>query len=138
MHPEILSGSCLCGAIRYEIHGQLGPIVHCHCSMCRKAQGSAFGTISPIPAASFVLLTGDGALKAYRSSPDKERVFCSHCGSPLFSRRKSLPGTLRLRVGTLDDPLSQRPTAHIFTGSKASWHEITDALPQHAELEPDR
>lgn len=138
MHTDILTGSCLCGEVRYEIHGPLGPIVHCHCSMCRKAQGSAFGTISPVPAASFVLLKGEHALKGYGSSPDKERIFCRHCGSPLFSRRKSAPGTIRLRVGTLDDPLPHRPAAHIFTASKASWHEITDELPQYPQLEPGR
>ena len=44
----MLHGSCLCGAIRYEIDGPLGAAGHCHCTMCRKAHGAAFGTYSRV------------------------------------------------------------------------------------------
>ena len=38
----MLKGSCLCNAIQYEIEGELGPTMMCHCSKCRKANGSAY------------------------------------------------------------------------------------------------
>src|SRR5512146_3250228 len=108
----MLKGSCLCGAVRYELDGELGPISCCHCSMCRKAQGSAFATNAPVDAARFRITEGAASLRAYRSSPEKERVFCATCGSPLYSRHDARPEVVRIRVGTLDGPIAARPTAH--------------------------
>jgi hypothetical protein len=133
----MLEGGCLCGAVRYRIEGALGPIVCCHCGMCRKAQGSAFAANAPVPAAAFRIVQGQGALRAYRSSPGKERVFCGTCGSPIFSRRDGADD-VRIRVGTLDGPVDGRPTAHIHVASKASWWEIHDDLPRHPGFEPGR
>jgi hypothetical protein len=131
-------GSCLCGAIRYEVRGDLGPIVCCHCSSCRKAQGTAFATNAPIKTAEFVFVAGGDLLKSFESSAGKERCFCSVCGSPIFSRRSDRPDVLRLRIGSLDTPIALRPTRHIYAASKAEWFDILDGLPQHAELEPGR
>ena len=138
MASVMIEGSCLCGAVKYEIEGELGPIVFCHCSMCRKAQGSAFAANAPVDTARFRLVSGAGTLRSYRSSPGKERCFCGTCGSPVFSRRDDSPDVLRLRIGTLDTRIAARPSAHIFVGSKAEWYEIHDNLPRHPELEPDR
>jgi hypothetical protein len=129
----MLTGSCLCGAVRYEVKGELGPIVMCHCAQCRKANGTAFATNSPVKARDFHLLQGSEALAEFESTPGKFRVFCGRCGSPLYSRRAAAPDVLRLRIGTLDTPLDARPSAHIFVDSKAAWWEIDDDLPQHAE-----
>ncbi len=134
----MLRGSCLCGAVRYEIEGALGPIVCCHCSMCRKAQGSAFATNAPVEAARFRLVEGRESLREYRSSPEKVRAFCSRCGSPIFSRHDARPEVVRVRIGTLDTPIAARPTAHIHVASKAEWYDILDGRPQHAEVEPGR
>jgi len=136
--PSFLAGGCLCGAVRYRIDGELGPIVLCHCGQCRKAQGGAFAVNAPVRAADFHLLAGAEALKAYASSPGKWRSFCAHCGSPIHSRRDDRPEVLRLRIGTLDTPIAQHPAAHIHVASKAGWWEIADDLPQHAGVEPGR
>jgi hypothetical protein len=133
----MLEGSCLCGAIRYEVAGDLGPIVCCHCSMCRKAQGSAFATNAPVEAGRFRIVSGAYRLRRYASSPGKWRCFCSGCGSPLFSQRDG-SGVIRLRIGTLDSRIAAGPTAHIHVASKAEWFEILDGLPQYPELEPGR
>jgi hypothetical protein len=42
---EMLKGSCLCGGVCYEIDGEVGPMAHCYCSMCRKQHGASFVTI---------------------------------------------------------------------------------------------
>ncbi len=134
----MLEGSCLCGAVSYEIDGELGPIVCCHCSMCRKAQGSAFAANAPVDASRFRLVRGADALRSYRSSPGKVRCFCGNCGSPIYSRREASPDVLRLRIGTLDTRIAARPVAHIHVASKAEWYELLDDLPRHPELEPGR
>ena len=132
------SGSCLCGAVRYEIRGELGPIVMCHCGQCRKAQGSAFATNAAVRAADFAIVAGEDALVGFESSPGKKRHFCRHCGSPIISTRDAIPGVVRVRIGTLDSDVGAAPSAHIYVASKAAWVEIRDGLPQYAGLEPSR
>lgn len=130
-----LEGSCLCGAVHYVCEGALGPIAMCHCRACRKAQGTAFATNSPIDASVFRLIAGSEHLREFASSPGKLRAFCSACGSPVYSRRADLPGVLRLRIGTLDTPIDARPSHHIHAASRAEWEVIDDGLPQYAALE---
>lgn len=134
----VLRGSCLCGTIRYEVTGELGPIVFCHCSQCRKAQGAAFGANAAVKADDFRITAGENALTAFESSPGKTRAFCKVCGSPILSRLDSRPGVIRLRIGTLDSKIDARPVAHIFTASKSEWFAIHDDLPQHPQREPGR
>lgn len=124
-------GSCLCGAVGYEITGSLGPIVLCHCSRCRKANGSAFGAVSPVAAADFRIVKGQESLRSYRTDAGVHRVFCGNCGSPIIGKRDSAPETVRVRIGTLDTPVETKISAHIYVGSKAEWYEILDDLPQH-------
>jgi hypothetical protein len=120
------------------VHGELGEIVYCHCQQCRKAQGTAFGTNAVVQRDQLVLVAGADRLTAYESSAGKRRWFCGGCGSPLYSARDAMPEVVRLRIGTLDTPLNERPTAHIFVGSKAEWFEILDALPRYPRLDPER
>lgn len=131
------SGSCLCRAVRFELHGDLAPIQFCHCGDCRKAQGSAFASNIPVAEKDFRLVAGEDDLQAYESSPGKQRVFCRHCGSPVFSRHVAKPGVLRLRAGALDAPTGAKAGFHFHVASKADWWEITDALAQHPNERPD-
>ncbi len=131
-------GSCLCGTVTYEVRGELGPIVLCHCRQCRKAQGGAFAANAPVRAADFRITAGRETIREYESSPGKYRAFCSTCGSPLISRRQGQPDTVRLRLGTLDSPVPARPGAHIYASSKAEWFEIHDDLPRYDTVEPGR
>jgi hypothetical protein len=132
----MLTGSCLCGGVRYEYEGEITEISMCHCAQCRKAQGSAFVAVAPIESARFRITSGTGLLKEYRSMPVKARVFCSNCGSPIYSARDDMPEVKRLRIGTVETPFTCRNAYHIFVGSKAPWHEITDGYPQYAEFKP--
>ncbi|MEB3767031.1 GFA family protein [Acinetobacter sp. MD2] len=130
---EIHKGSCLCQGIRYEIHGLIGESVQCHCQRCRKASGTAYAVTAPIQAVDFKIVQGEDLLKKYQSAPTIQRCFCAECGSPILSIRQEMPEIYRLRVGTLDTPLMQKPVMHIFTADKAEWHDICDHLPQFAE-----
>ena len=127
------TGSCLCGAVAYEVRGEFGPAAFCHCRRCRKASGSAFASNISVNVRDFAFVRGDEHLKTCSTSECVHRYFCGTCGSPLLSRRDSMPAIVRLRIGTLDTPLHKGPEMHIFVGSKAEWLEITDALPQHIE-----
>lgn len=129
----VYTGSCLCQGIHYEIQGEIGDIVQCHCQRCRKANGTAFATNAPIAVSSFRITQGEHLLKKFQSTEITQRWFCSECGSPIVSHKKDMPELYRLRLGTLDSALSQKPTMHIFTASKAEWDCISDDLPQYAE-----
>lgn len=131
-------GGCLCGAVRFELHGGIENIVCCHCSRCRKAQGSAFATNGVVKAAEFRFVTGEALLRGYESSPGQTKYFCGQCGSPIFSRNINRPAELRIRLGVIDSDIEERPAAHIFVGSKASWEQICGDLPQFDEYEPSR
>lgn len=132
------TGSCLCGAIRYEIRGGIRNIVYCHCSRCRKAQGSAFGTNGIVVASEFHVVQGEGGLTGYESTPGQTRYFCRTCGSPIFSRSTARPTQVRVRIGTIESEITERPMAHIFATSKANWEEIGGDLPQYESYEPGR
>ena len=126
-------GSCLCGAVHYEISGSLGPVVVCHCSRCRKASGSAFNAMSPVPSSNFRIVRGEESLRIYSNDSGIHRIFCGACGSPIIGKRDSIPETVRVRIGTLDTTIEKKIAAHIFVGSKAEWYEILDDAPQHTE-----
>ena len=119
-------GQCLCGAVKYEIDGELAGIQLCHCTMCRRAQGGAFATNLPVETRNFRLVSGEASLKAYESSPGKQRLFCAACGSPIISRLTADPSKVRVRIGTLNEPVAARPIFHFNVASQASWWEITD------------
>jgi hypothetical protein len=127
----MLEGSCLCGGVRYEIRGELGPSLYCHCTQCRKASGASFTTNASLAADDFRFVEGESLVGQFESSPGQFRCFCTRCGSPLIKRITDKPETLRLRLGTLDSDPGTTPAAHIFLRSKAPWTVISDDLAQH-------
>jgi hypothetical protein len=132
----MIRGSCLCGQVRFELEGAPQFINHCHCSMCRKAHGAAFGSFLHADGSGFHWLAGQAHVTNYPSSPANVRAFCSVCGSnvPVLEdegRHVIIP------AGSLDDDPIVRPVVHIHTDSRAPWFEITDALPQFAGFPPD-
>lgn len=131
-------GGCLCGTVRFEVHGGIRKIVYCHCSECRKAQGSAFATNGIVVADEFIITAGESELTAYESTPGQSKYFCRHCGSPIMSKTDSRPDQVRVRLGTIESDIKERPEAHIFVTSKAIWETVEGVLPQYEEYEPGR
>lgn len=129
-----LSGSCLCGGVAYEIHGELGAVYHCHCSMCRKLHAAAFRTCCGIRSADWKTLKGDELIRFYESSPREHKAFCSVCSSSLFTRFDVRSELYGFPLGTLDSDPGVKPQRHVFVGSRAPWFEITDDLPQYDEF----
>jgi hypothetical protein len=124
----MIKGSCLCGGVCYEYRGQIQEISMCHCSQCRKAQGSAFVAVCPVDSDQFEFTKGADLLKEFRAIPNKARVFCSNCGSPIYSARDDMPSVKRLRIGTIETSFECTNKYHTYSESKAPWDEITDHL----------
>jgi hypothetical protein len=129
-----IRGSCLCGGVRFEITGPLMRVLNCHCSKCRKQHGAAFRSRARVGVADFKWIQGEELVRFYESSPGFHRGFCSDCGSPIIN--KSSQPEYGVPLGTLDDDPGIGPQLHCFVASKAPWFEITDDLPQFAELPP--
>jgi len=132
----MLTGRCLCGGVRFEIDGHLGPVIYCHCSMCRHANGSSFATNASVRTEEFRMITGRQLVREDESSPGNLRAFCSKCGSPLYGTVADVPSIRRVRLGTLDNAEGVKSVAYIWVGSKSDWFEITDILEQFEEEPP--
>jgi hypothetical protein len=130
-----ITGSCLCGTVRYEIDGSFAMAGHCHCSICRKSHGAAFVTWAILERPQqFRWTAGTEEVTAYASSPGRERCFCRKCGSSLVATHGGK--VTEVVLATVDGDPGVRPREHIFVGSKAPWYEITDGLPQFEEWPP--
>jgi len=130
----MITGSCLCGEVAWQISGALELMSHCHCSMCRKSHGAAFGTYAGAKAEVFRWLRGEDRIVRYESSPGFERPFCSRCGSVVAGDPHD--GQVFMPVGCLDGDPGARPLAHIFVASRAPWHAIADDLPRFDAYPP--
>ena len=133
----MINGRCECGRIRYEVDGEIEDFSHCHCSQCRRLHGAAYATFADVSRARFRYVSGESDIKVYASSEINDRVFCAECGSNILVDSKQDPETLYISMGTVDGEPSCPPGYHIFVGSKAPWHEITDNLKQYDTWPPD-
>ncbi len=129
----MLSGSCLCGNVKYVVRGEPKVAYNCHCGLCRKQGGASFATNMAVLRDEFSIVSGEDSLSFFQSSPHLRRYFCSGCGSPIYSQGDKYKHIVSIRCGTLDSELPLKPSVHAFVASKANWVEITDGLPQHPE-----
>ena len=133
--PATLRGKCLCGAVQYQVTDAFAYALNCHCSNCRRATGAAFKPFAGIARTALAVTHGTDRLLIY-GSEDNHDAHCDGCGSMLYSLVRD-GAYVHVTLGTLIDPPTIRPGAHIFVGSKAPWFAITDDLPQYEEHATD-
>jgi hypothetical protein len=123
------TGSCLCGAIRFEITGSFESFYLCHCNFCRKDTGSAHAANLFSSTARFAWVSGSENVQSF-SLPETRHMksFCRTCGAALPSFQMD-GDLLVVPAGSLDSPIEIRPNAHIFCSSRASWDECLDEIP---------
>ncbi|PWQ93544.1 GFA family protein [Leucothrix arctica] len=129
----MITGSCLCSQVSYEISGKVGDVIHCHCQTCRKAHGAAFSSVASVPDDAFTL-KGEENLKSFESSKGKHRYFCSNCGTQIYAKREATSHII-LRLGSLDNADGLVEKSHIWVSDKASWYQINNNLPEYQEYE---
>lgn len=134
--PATCTGSCLCESVQYRLTGPFGPMVHCHCSMCRREHGSSFATYVGAPAAGFEWLRGRDHVAAYGSSATTWRYFCDTCGSVTPAPEPPGEGPVFVPAGNLLEDCGARPQAHMFAASRAPWVEIGDGVPRFEAAPP--
>ena len=130
---KILRGACLCRAVVYEVADAFDYAMNCHCGDCRRATGAAFKPFAGITLDRLTVVEGHDNLLVFGDG--NYDTHCKTCGSLLYSVVRN--GTyVHVAMGTLVDAPGNRRQRHIFVGSKAPWHTITDDLPQHDRFPP--
>ena len=130
-----ITGGCHCGAIRYEVNGDL--IVHalCHCTDCRRHSGAPMVGWTMYPADAVKVTQGEP--KVYASSEHGRRHFCANCGTGLFYVNDvNLPGIIDIQSGTYDDPGVVAPVAHIQIADRIGWMARVHELPVFERYPP--
>ncbi|MGR6468639.1 GFA family protein [Rhizobium sp. PAMB 3182] len=122
-------GSCLCGAVRFKVAGELGAPDACHCSICRKHSGHYFASANVQKDS--LTVEGEENVTWYQSSVKVRRGFCSVCGSSLFFDPPHRDW-IAIAMGAFDGPTGTHLEMHIFVADKGDYYEIADGLPQNA------
>jgi hypothetical protein len=129
-----LTGSCLCGAVAYELEYLPGDVADiCHCAQCRRASGAAALSWVQVPPRRFRIT--HGAAQGFASSPHATRWFCGDCGTPLYMTDNE-GRSVGITLGTLDNPETVRPTVHGWVCERLSWAPLADDLPAYAKAPP--
>ena len=121
-----LTGGCLCGAVRFEVTEPLVSSGYCHCTRCQRRTGTAASPGARIAPGSLRVLAGEEHIKAYEPEDGFAKVFCSACGSALWSRSQEDPDVFSIRLGAFDDDPGIRPTYRQFVAYAAPWEPIPD------------
>jgi hypothetical protein len=112
-------GSCLCGALQYNIEGDIDGVWMCHCSNCRKASGSVGNAIVIVKREHFHWLKGEEHRQTYELRPTYSIIRCKTCGTPLPAEEDE--NNVYLTAGTLDEPIGVGVKTRIFCASKGDW-----------------
>lgn len=124
-----MQACCLCGDIKFSFEKFSGAIAHCHCSMCRKFTGAAYGTFGTVNAQDIRWESGQDKITVYPSSEKAERGFCSRCGSSIFYRLRQPDSPYEIALGILDTEPKQSVSANIFCANRPQWPRNADSLP---------
>ena len=121
-------GSCLCGAVSFEVAGELPAPDACHCSQCRKTSGHFWASTDVAKAD--VTIHGEDQVRWFQSSEKVRRGFCATCGSALFWDPVR-HDKIAIAMGAFDAPTGTMLGKHIFTADKGDYYAIADGLPRN-------
>lgn len=138
MTAEPLTGGCLCGGVRFVITEQPVAASYCHCRRCQQRTGTAASVQARLVPGSLTITEGRELVRAYDPGGGASRkVFCSACGSALWSEHRDDPDLKSVRLGAFDSDPGVRPSYRQFVAYAAAWEPIPDdGLPRYPERIP--
>jgi hypothetical protein len=136
--PDLpLTGGCLCGGVRFEVSEAPLSANYCHCTRCQRRTGSATSAQARIAPGSLRLTSGEELLGAFEPADGFAKVFCTSCGSALWSRDPETGEPSGVRMGAFDSDPGVRPSSRQFVEYAAPWEPIPDdGLPRFPERWP--
>jgi len=123
---EALTGSCLCGSVRFEVTEPFDRVTQCHCTSCKKLSGGVGTSNGRARTESIRIVSGRDVIRTYQPSEGSAKTFCSECGSNLFGGGWPESEHTSVRLSTLDAPFEERPAAHLYVRSVAPWETLPD------------
>ena len=133
-----ITGHCLCGRVQFEIDGRLENAGYCHCTRCQRRTGTAASAQARIPRGGLRILTGEDLITAYRPEDGGfHKLFCTGCGSALFSRSPDDPDVMSVRLGVLNRDPAVEMEWRQYVAYAAPWEPIPDdGVPRYDESRP--
>ena len=130
----MLTGGCLCGAVRYEVTEPPVAAGYCHCTRCQRRTGSAAACSAALVPGSLRITSGEELIRSWDPPDGFSKAYCSACGGALWATNGE---SYAVRMGTFDDDPGVRPSYHQFTAYAAVWEPIPDdGLPRYPERRP--
>ena len=121
-----LSGSCLCGSVRFEVTEPFERVAACHCETCKKLSGGAGTVNGRVRTEAVHLLAGEDLVTSFQPAEGSAKSFCSKCGSNLFGAGWPTSEQTSVRLSALVEPYQGKIGAHIFVRSLAPWEVLPD------------
>ena len=125
--PDLpLTGGCLCGAVRFEVSEPLVSASYCHCTRCQRRTGTAASPQAKIAPGSLTVLSGEELIRAWSPPSGWAKLYCSGCGSALWSRDPDDNEVKSVRLGVFDSDPGIRPEYRQFVAYAAPWEQLPD------------
>jgi hypothetical protein len=129
-----IKGSCLCGAVSFEVVNTFEKLFLCSCDQCRQITGSAFSSNLFVRKEGFGWLEGAGGIVSYKvPGRDISKAFCQICGSGVPWENGD--GTkMIVPAGSMSEPVNVAERFRIFTSERPAWVTDLEQIPAHAEF----
>ena len=121
-----MSGSCHCGAVRFEVTEDFSAVRICHCTTCKKISGGAGTTNGRARTDTIRVIAGEELIRTYQPDEGSSKSFCSQCGSNLFGGGWPESESSSVRISAIDSPFDRKPEAHTYVRSVAAWEILPD------------
>lgn len=121
-----LTGSCLCGAVRFDVTEPFVTLSFCHCTNCKKISGGVGTASGRVATGAIRILEGQDLVRSFQPAEGTAKTFCTVCGSNLFGGGWPDSEFASVRLSALDSPFEQRPEAHTYVRSLAAWETLPD------------
>lgn len=125
-----MNGSCLCGAVAFEITREDPKLYQCHCTLCRKQSGTCSNAATIVKAAEFRFLRGEAEVTSWLKDSGFRSDFCSRCGSPVPNPLRDLD-FVWIPAGLLEGAEALAVVSHIFTDDRVAWASPDPAAGEH-------
>jgi len=132
-----LTGGCLCGGVRFEVVAPVISASYCHCTHCQRRTGTAASAQARVPREGLRVVAGRDLVRSFTPPVGIAKLFCSNCGSSLFSGDLDAGEAVGVRLGAFDHDPGVRPQWRQWVDSAAVWEPVPDdGLPRFGGPRP--
>ena len=125
------TATCLCRQLQVVVRGEPQRVMACHCTLCKRRTGGAFGLGAYYLRTDQVEVRGEHRTfrKQAASGREGDNHFCPDCGTSVFWDSTLAPETFGVAVGCFDDPHFPQPVAAVWGEEKLDWLNFPEDIP---------